>query len=87
MARWIDATPAQRWHQYQKPADKGLIAEAAGMEAAFAERIGKLWRQRRAAETPLKAHCCARRIRAEITYLRNYRQSVESARQRLAAHA
>lgn len=85
MPRYIDATPAQRWHLYQKPADRRLLAEAPDMEIAFAAEINRLWDQRRASETPFKAKACARCIRNQITYLRNYRRSVKEARARLEA--
>jgi len=78
MARWIDASPAQRWHQYQKPADRALLAEAPAMEEAFKVQIRTLWQKRQ-----VHHRASIRRIRAAIRDLRSYRRGVADARKRL----
>ena len=79
MARWIDATPAQRWHQYQKPADKRTVAEADLMDAEWRKLISRMWANRHANPTASR-----RRLRTELKLWRNHRQSVVQAAQRLA---
>jgi hypothetical protein len=81
MARYIDATPAQRWRQYDRPSLLREISEAPLMETEWAAMIGRYWTLRR--ETGDR-HRWNRRIRAEIINWRDHRAYIARCRKIIA---
>jgi hypothetical protein len=88
MARWIDASPAQRLHQYLIPAARREIAEAPAMFAEYKTMIARAWANRYKQEAASYGRRSANRyIKRLISEVRSHEASVERSRALVDKHS
>lgn len=88
MARWIDASPAQRLHQYTLPAARKELSEAPEMIAAFKADIARYWQQRSLHDAAsYQRRAVNRRVKQAIRDLRSYQRQVDWSTSLIAKYA
>lgn len=78
MARYIDATAAQRLHQYTLPQARKDVAEAPAHIATLKADIARLWAERGQHDlATYERRRGTRRVRGAIEELRNYQRHID----------
>lgn len=87
MARYIDATPAQRLYQYTLPAARREIAEAPQMFAEYAVALKRAWANRENRDAPFYSRkAMNRHVRKLIAEIRSHQRSVQWSKDLVAKY-
>lgn len=88
MARWIDASPEQRLHQYTLPAARREVADAPQMFAEYAVMLKRAWEDRKNCDAPFYSRrAMNRRVKKLIAEIRSHQRSVQWSKGLIAKHS